>query len=309
MTPTTNQILWHGGQKEVKGLVLPLHFCAKHLCAMAEKDSQRVRSRAYTFTFNNPEAFRPQFDESKMKYMCYQLEQGENGTPHLQGYVNFKNPQAFSYLKKWMPQAHFEVAHGTPEQNQAYCSKEPRLEDFVEFGELPQQGKRTDLEVVVNAIKEKRPREEYMFTTAYVKYHRGLDHIRYLSSQPYTHDDVRGVWIYGPPGVGKSHMVRMENESLFLKQQNKWWDGYNGEEAVLIDDFDRNGVCLGHYLKIWADKWACTGEFKGGTCQLTHKKFYITSNYSINELFIDDSVLCEAIKRRFKIIHIPLKNF
>lgn len=42
---------------------------------------------------------------------------------------------------------------------------------------------------------------------------------------------------------------------------------------------------LGHYLKIWADHYSCSGEVKGGTIPLFHKKLIITSNYSIGELF------------------------
>jgi len=100
-----------------------------------------------------------------------------------------------------------------------------------------------------------------------------------LLGEAIDQEAVRGVWVWGPPGYGKSHMVRSKEPSLFLKAQNKWWDGYQGEEAVLIADFDKGGVCLSHYLKIWADKWACTGEIKGATIPLNYKKLYITSNY------------------------------
>jgi len=93
--------------------------------------------------------------------------------------------------------------------------------------------------------------------------------------------------------------VRTTEPSLYVKAQNKWWDGYQGEEAVLIDDFDLQGKCLGHYLKIWSDKWKCTGEIKGSTIPLNFKRIYITSNYSINNIFGEDSVLEAAIKRRF----------
>jgi len=37
---------------------------------------------------------------------------------------------------------------------------------------------------------------------------------------------------------------------------------------------------LGHYLKIWADKYACTGETKGGNLNLQHEKIVVTSNFS-----------------------------
>jgi len=69
----------------------------------------------------------------------------------------------------------------------------------------------------------------------------------------------------------------------YIKDQSKWWDGYTGQQTVILDDLDSD--CLSHHLKIWLDKYPCFGEFKGGKTALQHTKFIITSNYSIETLF------------------------
>lgn len=48
---------------------------------------------------------------------------------------------------------------------------------------------------------------------------------------------------------------------------------------------DENGDKLGHLLKIWADSYGLEGEIKGGTIALNYKRFIVTSNYSINDIF------------------------
>ena len=118
----------------------------------------------------------------------------------------------------------------------------------------------------------------------------------------------RGVWIRGSPGAGKSHLVETKYPDAYRKPQNKWWDGYQGEEVVILEDLD--GPYLNHYLKVWADKWRASGEVKGATVPLMHKMLVVTSNYSIREIVemgsksdhSVDPVLVEALERRFKVI-------
>lgn len=100
-----------------------------------------LKSCAWCFTINNYEdADIDNILNLTFKYMCFGFEVGMNDTPHIQGYIYFKNGRYRSGLSTEIPRAYLAVANGSPMQNRKYCSKEG---DFYEFGSLPgeSQGK------------------------------------------------------------------------------------------------------------------------------------------------------------------------
>jgi hypothetical protein len=214
--------------------------------------------------------------------------------------VIFKAKKSRTACIKEIPNAHVESrsTNATNQQAAEYCKKEG---DYVEFGKLSEQGKRSDLLKITDEIKEgatlKQVSDRYPDT--YIRNYRGIANFKDLQTENYTPASTRGLWYVGPPGTGKSRKAREENPDAYLKSQNKWWDGYAGEKVVIFDDLDKGAIGLGHHLKIWTDRYACSGEVKGGTVKLQHETLIVTSNYSIDQLWGDDPEMSAAIKRRF----------
>ena len=277
------------------------------------------RGRAWSWTLNNYtddefNQLKEMYDkDNSIRYLCFGVEVGESGTSHLQGYIVFKNARVFNSVKKMLPRAHLEKSKGDANSNVVYCSKDG---DFLEWGDRPISAKRkgeAEKErwvAIVNDAKEGNidelsDREPKVF----LQYYSTLKKIAIQYGQlPPDLTDPCGVWIWGPPGVGKSFKARADYPGAYYKPCNKWWDGYQGQENVIMDDFDKVHHVLGHHLKIWSDAYAFLMEIKGGSWTARPMNIVITSNYHPDEIWTDPSLL-SAIIRRFKIIHIADKLY
>lgn len=261
------------------------------------------RNRNWCITVNNyGDEDRARLLALPYRYIVIGDEIGESGTPHLQVYVCLQNAVTFAGLQRRLPGYHLEVAMGTPQQAADYCKKEGV---FVEHGELPAQGKRNDLESVRDEIKanpsitnrdllERHP-------SVVARYDRFMDKCRKAYCRPatLTWTQSPNLWIYGPAGTGKSSTARSLSTSLYVKMANKWWDGYDGEDDVLIDDFHpEQAKYLTTYLKIWADRYPFPAEIKGGSLFIRPKRIFVTTQYTHISLF-ENGEDRAAVSRRF----------
>ncbi|WAK78032.1 replication associated protein [Miresoil virus 429] len=261
--------------------------------------------RAHTITFT---AYLDKTDEHTVKealkedgciYYLYGHEIcPTSGRPHLQGMASSKKKTGWVSSRTIM---HVERCK-SPLNSVEYCKKDGQ---FVEWGTRPQYKKENNGRRGIKVAELLTFNDEdwgQLAPTTYNAATRALDHYNLRLGNIVSAPDVRGIWFVGKPGVGKSHRAREEYPNAFLKPQSKWWDGYRGEKNVILDDLDSD--CLGHYLKIWADKWSCTGEVKNGTVRLEHEWFVVTSNFFPEELFQLQPKIVEAVVRRFKVIEV-----
>ena len=264
---------------------------------------EKKQGRKWILTINNSLL---EWDEivalSKADYSCGQVEKGESGTIHWQIAIWYKSPKRFAFIKKAFPEAHIEIMNS--DKGFEYCMKEEtRLKGPFEHGTCPiKRNEKLDWEKVWEWAKSGDL--DKIDPKIRVTQYKTLRTIRADNLKPNDQKKCRGVWIWGQPGIGKSHWARItfaKNE-YYIKPANKWWDGYKGENCVILEDLDKSSAeHLGHFLKIWADKWGFRGEVKFGGEAPNYKKFVVTSNYTPNELFEDPS-LRDAISRRFEIL-------
>ena len=176
--------------------------------------------------------------------------------------------------------------------------------NFFEDGQLTvDTSNEADWSGFVNACKTQEPNEliDGPFSKLYAQYRgfAGEVHNRFVNLK-IIDGELINEWYYGEPGTGKTKKAWNENPKLYIKPLNKWWDGYNGEDVVLLDDWDPKHDVLVSHLKQWADRYPFRAEMKGSSIMARPKKIIVTSNYSIDECFQNPQDV-DAIKRRFKI--------
>lgn len=262
-----------------------------------------ARSRSFCFTLNN---YTDEEVESvkawDCKYLIFGKEVGDSGTPHLQGFVSFTDGKTLSSLKKYSKRAHWEVARGTPKQASQYCRKEGDVfekgtppKDSKECGKAEQERWRTAFEAVRDKRWDDVPADILCRHLKTIEYAVS----RTCKTKPETLDyTTRHIWIWGPPGTGKSLGARNLAPEAYIKDpKDRWWDNYAGEEDVIIDDFDKFQVQMSGDLKRWLDIYPFQAPVKGGYSLIRPKRIIITSNYSPDQIW-NDEVTVQAIGRR-----------
>jgi len=231
---------------------------------MPPSKRQAPRNR-WCVTFNNPPtSFIQSFSDGSLDsvvlphFKCFmgQLEEGGNsGTPHLQLSVWTIKKVRFSGIKRLldgvgMLGCHIEPMNGTWKQSTTYCSKDDptyRAGPWT-IGAAPAMGKAALMDTLVTAVQANDDIfdiiREYPSLAAHRKAYDWLQELRMKEMGNRWRDMTVSVFL-GPPGTGKTRTAVEEAGGYpnvyILTKLNKgmtWWDGYAGEDTVVIDDFD-----------------------------------------------------------------------
>jgi len=271
-----------------------------------------VRSRSFFLTINNYSADEVDkirsFYQHLNVYIIIGFEVGEEGTSHLHSYIHFKYQRWLSAIKKAFPRAHIEIPRHTTETI-AYCKKDGVFEEhgtppLVSSEEVSRDKKAAWKQCIDWAKTDCLHLIEENYPGIYVAHFRTWTALKNSNILSPSIDTLENYWVWGPTGSGKSTWAREKaGSSMFLKGWNKWWDGYDHEENVLLEEGDPK-VCehLGHFLKQWADHWPFGAEVKGSHLKaIRPKRIFVTSQFDISDCFSGEDLL--ALKRRFTLVH------
>lgn len=226
-------------------------------------------------------------EADRHKYSVFQLERApRTGRLHLQGYSELTGTARYKWIQSHWPNfgsAHFEVRQGSRDQAINYCKKdESRISGPWEIGDNYGQGKRTELDEIAREIREGKTME-YIAKTypkSFVRYARGIERLDQLTGPKRKIDWNIEVTVYwGTSGSGKTTKAKenFPNAYVWMPQrgQTVWWDGYAGEDTIIIDEFASNFQY--HYALRILNEPGVRVETKGGTTCLYAKRIVITS--------------------------------
>lgn len=216
------------------------------------------------------------------------------GTSHLQGACVLGKQMALRTIKKLsgLERAHLEPMKGSPEQSRIYCTKDG---DFVEWGRCPKQGERTDLQKVAQMVLGGATMRELALdpelSTMVIRYHRGLTALRtYVTPPRDPSTPPKVIWLYGPTGTSKTRTAVDATTRLYgcppwiSSGTLQWFDGYDGQPAVIIDDF-RTGHCRFEFLLRVLDRYPFRAPIKGGMVEWNPSLIIVTCPYGPRRLW------------------------
>lgn len=260
---------------------------------------QPTKKRHWCFT-SFVDLRRVKFDPLVVRYCCFQLEIcEETKRPHTQGYIEFFGGVRMGQVKSVLGECHCESRKGSRDQAREYCRKLATAvpNTFQEFGlwreDVSHKRKLADMlkaKCTIDEIIEVNPID-------YVRYHRGLEKLaaRRFAAAARKFRIVEVTVLVGKTGTGKTRRATQGVDWFIMPTSERlWFDGYNGEGTLILDDFYGN-IRYSRLLRM-LDGHALQMPVKGGFIWAQWTKVIITSNSYPNTWYKIPNI--DAMNRR-----------
>jgi len=249
-----------------------------------------------------PEKLLEPFIPSHITFACGQLEKGSTtGYEHWQCYVEFKGPKSRAFIKEILGDetAHIEERYSTNAQTcRNYVLKSSTLvpgpNSRFELGQISQQGHRSDLDTVRDEIRAGHTLAQVADSHfgLFARYGNALAKYKgFHDARTADQDRIVKTHVYwGKAGTGKTWAAINDAASVSGgvkgfkvrfpdggKSNKVWFDGYEGQLALVIDDYKGNNfsiTTLCHLL----DRYPLQLDVKFSYTYAKWTHVYITSN-------------------------------
>lgn len=261
------------------------------------------RSRTYAFTFypTNLERdiiyFTNLCAKKGLKNMFVGLETcPTTDRQHFQGFCRFKSAKTWRSAKQkffQLDKMHIEPAKASDTLNRDYClaygkylNKTGHLKRLIDFGDVSIQGARTDITHAIEIIQEKGKMSAVLDEVHNYQACRHAELYLKYKEKPRPVCPIKVVNIHGGAGTGKTRAVYefCSPQLPFKPISYKWWEGYDGDEYVLLDDI-RGDFCKFHELLTLIDIYPFRVETKGGSRQIKAQYIFITTPKPLVEIW------------------------
>jgi hypothetical protein len=299
-----------------------------------QETSTRKRSRSWVWTlfgYSSQDIDRlANLDLPHLKYLVFGVESAPStGRAHLQGYVNFTRALSMRQVKELIHGgAYLAIAEGNAQQNRLYCLKlrpedEKPNEEFYEIGLCPQQGKRTDLDAVKEAIESGASDRQIALThfSQWVKYRKSFKEFRIMMNSPssipryslnsfpeewrrISSNDIKTAIFWGSTGIGKTQFAKaLLPKALFVSHVDDLlrYD-ITEHNGIIFDDMDFNHFPRTSQIHLtdWEETRSVHCRFHCAVIPAETQKIFTTNETDGRIFDLEDG----AVRRRVKVYHL-----
>lgn len=208
--------------------------------------------------------------------------------PHLQGFVRFDTALNRDAVKTRMGFGHVHLEPSVaPSAAVEYCRKgDTRMGECYEEGDLFfEQGKSSQVRALCEEIAQGATMSHIIseYPVECIRHSRGIQFVKFWHDKIASAKDrdITVIVLSGSPGSGKTRAAYEYDRTLYKVDRAAasgeiWFDGYDGEKTLLIDDF-YGWIPYSQLLNI-LDRYPLRLSTKGGHGYAGYSTIIITSN-------------------------------